>query len=127
MRYQPALLALTLLMAPLTGCQLSVDRQFAPAAACQEDEPCWDCTTDGNKVCGTPSPAESAAAWKVWDYSGGAHKLTLDPSRPFRVDYVGRYSSVPNTGTGEVALLGKDGDAYLFRVRYTTPGWYQAR
>lgn len=24
----------------------------APVAACEEDQPCWDCHTMGNKVCG---------------------------------------------------------------------------
>lgn len=25
-----------------------------PIAVCYEDEPCWDCETMGNKLCGTP-------------------------------------------------------------------------
>jgi hypothetical protein len=88
-------------------------------AQIQEDDPRWDCTTMGNRECGTASAEESATAWEVWDYSEGARKLRMDPSRPFRVVYVGRTSSVPNTDTGEVALIGKDGNAYLFRAVYT--------
>lgn len=33
-----------------------------PAPVCQEDEPCFDCRTMGNHVCGTPEPAAAAAA-----------------------------------------------------------------
>ena len=65
----------------LTGCQAAtVEPAPAPAtvttptatatptATCQEDEPCWDCATMGNKVCGpvvtatpTPTPTETVA------------------------------------------------------------------
>jgi len=26
------------------------------SVACEEDEPCWDCTTMGNRICGSTSP-----------------------------------------------------------------------
>lgn len=28
----------------------------SPAARCQEDAPCWDCRTMGNRVCGPATP-----------------------------------------------------------------------
>jgi hypothetical protein len=30
------------------------DMHVLNANTCQEDEPCWDCSTMGNRVCGTP-------------------------------------------------------------------------
>ncbi len=107
----------------LTGCVSAAPPAPAPAttsaSVLQEDDPGWDCATMGNKVCGTPSESENATAWNVWESGRGPSKLRLDPSRPYRVEYVGRYSSVPPTKDGEVALTGKDGDSYLFRVHYT--------
>lgn len=28
-------------------------RLISAAPACYEDDPCWDCTTMGNRICGT--------------------------------------------------------------------------
>ena len=36
-----------------------------PAKECQEDEPCWDCHTMGNKVCGPDQPTKVTAKPKA--------------------------------------------------------------
>jgi hypothetical protein len=53
--------------APAPDAEIATDTITAPAAApapvvCQEDEPCWDCTTMGNKICGTPAAAPVAGS-----------------------------------------------------------------
>ena len=45
--------------------QASTQPSTTQVKACQEDDPCWDCKTMGNKVCGpakavSPSPAPTA-------------------------------------------------------------------
>lgn len=117
-----ALLTIALLL-PLAGCStpVSVDRQTA--ITCQEDEPCWTCSPNDDRPCVngvlvTPE-SEHVTAWNVWESGRGPSKLRLDPSRPFRVEYVGRSSSVPPASEGAVTLTGKDGLSYTFAVRYT--------
>lgn len=39
------------------------------APACEEDMPCWDCETMGNKVCG-PTAEETTAAYAALEYHG---------------------------------------------------------
>lgn len=36
----------------LAGCDKATGGRPAPVAACEEDQPCWDCHSMGNKVCG---------------------------------------------------------------------------
>lgn len=89
-------------------------------ATCQEDDPCWDCHSLGNRVCGPKNDAERAAGWAVWDYANGAHSLKMDPSKPFRVDYVGNSIDHPrNLRENDLALVGKDGKWYVFRAVVT--------
>jgi hypothetical protein len=41
---------------------------------CQEDEPCWDCATMGNRICGptdAPEPGTNAPAWML-EHAPGA-------------------------------------------------------
>jgi hypothetical protein len=88
---------------------------------CQEDDPCWDCHALGNRVCGPANDAEKSAAWDVWEYANGAHSLKVDPSKAFRVEYVGSARDYPrNVTDNEVALVGKDGKWYVFRAAYTS-------
>lgn len=88
--------------------------------ACEESDPCWDpaqCETNGNGVCGVID--DSAYAWKVWKEQNGAHKLKMDPSRPFRVEYMASSDDSPENMDGyDLALLGKDGRYYVFRASY---------
>ena len=90
------------------------------ALACQEDDPCWDCHSLGNRVCGPASPEESAAAWAAWDYSHGNRSLKVDPSRAYKVEYVGSALDTPRSlADNEAAIVGKDGKWYVFRAAYT--------
>lgn len=34
----------------------TVDPLTLEVRACQEDDPCWDCSTMGNRICGTTTP-----------------------------------------------------------------------
>lgn len=125
-----------LLLASLTGCAAASTGVGAPtptptltwaaphsltqALACQEDDPCWDCHTMGDLVCGHPSAEDTAAGWAAWDYSRGAASLHVDPSRPFRVDFVGTALDYPRRlDADSAAIVGKDGRWYVFHAAYT--------
>jgi hypothetical protein len=54
---------------------------------CQEDEPCWDCHTMGNKICGTPTTAARATHAVVATHS----------TRP---------AELPHTGAGSITMPG---------------------
>lgn len=113
--------ALTLAFGALSGCAATTDVRpsVSQSAQCQEDDPCWDCHALGNRVCGPANDGERATAWDVWDYSNGAHSLKIDPSRAFRVEYVGNALTYPrNVAENETALVGKDGKWYVFRAAY---------
>jgi hypothetical protein len=55
---------------------------------CQEDEPCWDCHTMGNKICGTPTTAARATHAVVAAAPKTSHTAEL-----------------PHTGTAVVPML----------------------
>lgn len=66
----------TVTVIPYEG-PLTVARPIPPKAkTCQEDEPCWDCHTMGNHICG-PSPAVIAYEGTLGPISWG----TLPGSR----------------------------------------------
>ena len=92
-----------------------------PTVSCEEDMPCWDpaaCAEIGNQVCGTATDAD--VAWQVWEEQDGARQLRVDPSRPFKVQYMVSTPDAPqNMDTYDLALLGKDGRYYVFRAEYT--------
>ena len=83
-----------------------------------EDDPSWDCATHGNRICGPTSEADREAGWNAYDFSNGYRSLKVDPTRPYRVDYVG-VSANPKLGEGETALIGRDFQWHVFRVTYT--------
>lgn len=119
-------LALGLLAAGSAGSALTLGgwtsnppaTESAAAVTCQEDEPCWDCETMGNRICGLPDvPANEAlraAAWETWDAHAGWHILRVNPDKPVRVDVIG-YSSKPSKDY--TSLHGADGNWYLFDAR----------
>jgi hypothetical protein len=115
----PVILAVSLFGITATAVT-AASGHHAPVVQCQEDDPCWDCHSLGNRVCGPANDTERADAWKVWDYSDGPRHLTVDPSRAFRVEYVGNALDWPRDLTeSEVALPGKDNRWYVFRADYT--------
>src|SRR5688572_23368129 len=59
----------------------------AQTVECQESEPCWDCETMGNLICG--GDKDATEAWETWDEVAGWTMLEVDGTRPFRVDYIG--------------------------------------
>lgn len=64
---------------------------------CQEDDPCWDCETMGNKDCGPDTPP--------------ADKPEHKPDKPAKPE-------LPHTGAGSTALLG-----LLSVALITSGGW----
>lgn len=129
------LAALTIaLTTTVVSCNVATDVRTSPAPSvtwnapsilteavrCQEDDPCWQCDSMGNRVCGPKNDAERAEAWKVWDYSNGAHRLKIDTSHKFVVKYVGRSTDYPARLTdNQSALVGKDGKWYVFEAFVT--------
>lgn len=78
----------------------------------------WDCLTMGNYICGDPDEVRATPAWDTFDRFGGAAKLKVDPSRPFRVDYVGYATQSPKLTGDDLAMPGTDGLWYVFRASY---------
>lgn len=92
------------------------DPRPTASPGCEEDMPCWDCTINDD-ACADPY---TRAAWEAWDVAGGEIDLELDPSRPYRVDYVASSEDYPeNMDKYDLALVGKDGRWYVFRATYT--------
>lgn len=91
----------------------------SPAAACEEDQPCWDCSLMGDHICGPLTDAERDHGWAVWDKADGARSLKVDPSREFRVEYAGWATLPPVVGTYDLVLAGTDGKWHVFRADYT--------
>lgn len=109
-----ALTALSLTLIPVAACSTDVRTADRPAV-CQEDDPCWDCHSLGDRVCGPVNDDERAYAWDVWEYSNGAHSLKIDTTRGFKVVYRGSALTYPRgLGETEVALVGKDSKWYVF-------------
>lgn len=90
----------------------------APTEYCEEDQPCWDCESMGNQICGLPdvpaNEARRATAWETWDANSGWHVLRVNPDKEVRVDVVG-YS--PKPSREHTSLHGADGYWYLFEAR----------
>jgi hypothetical protein len=42
-----------------------------PTSSCEEDQPCWDCSKDGNKRCGDDPPAVKASCAEPASWCGG--------------------------------------------------------
>lgn len=82
-------LALLLLSAALlTGCGAATATPPATtptASAIEEDDPNWNCLTDGNRVCG-PNPIQRVEAWGMFQ----TDKVPADVLREaFQVTYMG--------------------------------------
>jgi hypothetical protein len=113
------------------------------SVGCQEDNPCWDCKTMGNRICGpvqdwtaiaseTADPAtcpdsaatcgtidDSAAAWAAFDANDGQYLLPADLNRPFRVDYAASSDAYPENMT-DMNIAVTDGTMwYVFQTTYT--------
>lgn len=105
--------------AALTGCALS-NSEPAAATVVHEDDPAFDCLTDGNKVCGISAgdPDVLTDAWQEWDAQEGYRKLRVDPSRKFRVE-VDAFSleKIPQT-PGSIVLAASDGMKFRYVVTY---------
>lgn len=87
-------------------------------AVLMEDDPGWDCTLDGDRICGPLTDAARAAGWRVWEEQGGTRHLRVDPSRPYRVEYRG-VSARPQLADNEAALVGRDFQWHVFAAVYT--------
>lgn len=109
MKRPAAILAAAILTGALTYSSLSAIRTDVPPSV--TPAPIAQCQRD------TATDAECTYAWQVWDYSGGPSKLRMDPSKPFRVDYLGSTADYPrDLAEYDLALVGKDGNWYVFRA-----------
>ncbi len=107
---------------PCWDCETMGNKDCGPAdtvtePVCEEDMPCWDCETMGNQVCGTIDDA--GEAWRVWDEVGASRGVS-DGS--FRVEYMGSTPEYPeNLTPGDIPLLGTDGTWYVFHATDDLP------
>jgi hypothetical protein len=63
---------------PTASATFVLPEPLLSAVTCTEDEPCWDCETMGNRICGTMAEPMQRSAWKAWDAAGGAEQLLVD-------------------------------------------------
>lgn len=91
--------ALTLALTSLAGCASTTD--VRPSVAHSSEA------------------GDEAAAWAAWDKADGPRKLRVDPSRPYRVVYVGSGITYPSLTEYDLALPAIDGKWYVFRAEYT--------
>jgi hypothetical protein len=83
-----------------------------------DDPDMTTCYTEGNMICGDPKGEFARQAWETWDKQNGGRYLKVDPSRTFRVDYIGTAKHSPYVQMDEVALPYRDG-WFIFRASYT--------
>ena len=59
----------------------SISQTLPPqlTVALTEDDPGWNCETQGNRICGVMSEPMRNSAWKSWDAAGGAAELLVNP------------------------------------------------
>lgn len=87
-----------------------------PPTVCEEDMPCWDCS-ENDDAC---ADGDAKDAWDTWVKAEGARQLKVDPSRPYRVDFMAATPDYPqNMDTYDLALPGTTGKWYVFRASYT--------
>lgn len=94
--------------------------------AAEEDDPGWDCQSQGNHICGSAfAPRAAATAWDLWDSYGGAEKLLVDTHA--KVALTGYAVSDPyvkgspvKLATNQLALKG-DGIWYVFTATPNHP------
>ena len=106
-----SLIAIALALTSTAGCSV--------ANAVHEESPSFNCYTDGNRLCG-PTDDTSRDGWRVWQEQDGPRQLRVDPSKAFRVDFVGTATQYPEMRPYDLALVGKDGKWYVFRASYTS-------
>ena len=83
-----------------------------------EDSPGWDCSTQGNRICGDPQGAHATEAWAAWDAGEGWRRLRA-ASTDVRVVYVGTATQSPDVALSEVAVPSRDG-WFVFRATAAT-------
>lgn len=90
---------------------------YSPPVVKMEDDPTWDCYEDGNRICGDVDNVYSTEAWGEWDSQNGGRFLRIDPSREYRVDYIGTSISPPRLRCNEIGLPSLH-YWYIFRATY---------
>lgn len=83
----------------------------------QESDRTWDCFEDGNRVCGDPDKTYALDGWAQWNKQNGGKYLRVDPSREYRVDYIGIAQLPPKLACNEIALPSLT-YWYVFRATY---------
>ena len=94
------------------------------SAYCAEDDPCFNCETMGDYICGdVPVGIDTTwrdQAWAAFD-EAQARRLKVDGTRPFRIDLVGYSIRPPKLGLDRIDQLAveKDGRWFIFKATYT--------
>lgn len=68
----------------------------------------------------TVTDPTEAQAWEIFEHGGGAAKLRVDPSRPYRVEFMSATPEYPSwAGPMDAVVVGKDMRWYWFAASYT--------
>ena len=89
-----------------------------PPPIVMEDDPDWQCTQQGDYICGAVTDDVQKHGWEVFDTAHAAAGLRLDPSRPYRIDFRGWAVRSPKLQENDVAVVGTDFKWYVFRATY---------
>jgi hypothetical protein len=97
---------------PAASVPFTLPEPFASGVRCTEDEPCWDCETMGNMICGDLTEAQRAAGWAVFDAAGGAGHLLVNPHARVTLTGYARISpydqGAPVLAVNQLALPGAE-------------------
>jgi len=87
----------------------------------QEDDPGWDCATDGNGVCGPTGPTSAAYLEDAWaSFNGSVVAAKVGLSTGFRATYFGTYSSAPDWPGYEVVASNQYPSTFhVFKIETT--------
>jgi len=85
----------------------------SPAPVISEDDPRWNCLTDGNKICG-PQPELMNDAWASFD--GANVSQAVGSALAFRASYVGTSGSSTLPGYWVVASKQEPSIFHVFKI-----------
>lgn len=114
-----ALLSLTMAALVVTSVGMLGNAIFPPSHPFIAKPALEQCYTEGTRLC-APTSVTSTDGWRVWDEQDGPSKLKVDPSRAFRVNFLGTAVDYPKLDGYDLALVGKDGKWYVFRAEPTS-------
>lgn len=86
----------------------------------EEDDPAWNCFTDGNRICGGAVLSEElrTQAWQAFDEQQAWRQIQVDPSREFRIDIAAASPEPMHAAPGSVVLADRGGMYFQYVVTY---------